>query len=128
MILLTDGNAGGSFSLPAPDQVTVGRLDDGTRVFVVRHGGGGVSVLPSSTGCLLWKEMQCAARWDPAWRRFLDIGGLGVGEAWDEYGRSVFGANSADLPVFATEVADDAVLVYAPGEPYRDGPIAPLRR
>lgn len=108
----------GTVELPSPGDAAARTLDDGTRVWVVHHDGGAVSVLAADAPTdgraetLAIRGLRTQVLWYPSARRF-DGGGW-----YDEYGVSLQGRSATNLDWYESSPDGDEVHV---GE--RVGPV-----
>lgn len=105
----------GTVELPPQGEAAPRMLDDGTRVWVVHHRDGAVSVLageaPADVRTELFsvRGLSTQVLWYPSARRF---GGAGVGGGWyDEYGVSLRGRSVTNLDWFESAVDGSRVSV-----------------
>lgn len=101
----------GTVELPAPGEAADRTLEDGSRVWVVRHRGGGVNVLAADapaegdTERLSVRGLRTQVVWHPSARRF------GGGGWFDEYGVSLRGRSGTNLDWYETSVDGAEVTV-----------------
>lgn len=108
----------GTVELPGPGEAAARVLDDGTRVWVVHHRDGRVSVLAADASddgdaeSLSVRGLRTQVFWYPSARRF------GGGGTYDEYGVSLRGRSGPNLDWYESAVDGSEVVV---GE--RVGPV-----
>ena len=90
-----------SNDVPVPDKgdVRPAALADGTRVLVVHHVDGSLSVVEAVSTHRVHFSVDEQIGWCPGSRSFVEPA---HGESWDEWGRYAFGPAPSDLPTFTT--------------------------